>query len=169
MIMTCVSEKYGPISYEESIWTGKRKIIVNGILLKKEKKKIYTYCDGDRFIYVEVIGSILTGIKLKIGEEKLTLLKETMFYEYFMMISPLIPGIIFLTDNYLIRQTSNPILNSALIGGFKGALVGASVFALIYLIKRINNIKYNILITIGINILLSLLLFGFNQFLMLII
>lgn len=59
-------ENYGVIVYEESAWTGKKTLTVNGVVAEKINKHTFKTENGDVFA---THGSVLQGLTLKINDE----------------------------------------------------------------------------------------------------
>lgn len=73
-------ERYGTIAYEESAWTGKRKICINGVELKKTNRRQWSYeVDGEE-IAVALKGNTMTGVTLTIGEDVLQIVAKPAWY-----------------------------------------------------------------------------------------
>ncbi len=73
-------ENYGVIVYEESAWTGKKTLTVNGVVAKKINKHTFKTENGDVFA---THGSVLQGLTLKINDEpSFLVIKKTAWYEY---------------------------------------------------------------------------------------
>lgn len=72
-----------PLIYEESFWTGKRKITYGDIECQKENKLTYSYNTGEeesKYIYIK--GSQFTGISLNLDGNIITVLPKTAWWEY---------------------------------------------------------------------------------------
>lgn len=61
------SEKFGEIVYEESFWTGRRKISINGKQLTKVGRTTFAYVENDVTYSVVVLGNFFTGVKLVVS------------------------------------------------------------------------------------------------------
>ena len=81
MKATIHHDVYGDISYDESVWTGKKTITINGIVLVKQKKDVYLFDDGQTQTYVQVKGSLLTGVKVVFGSDAVQVLRAPAWYE----------------------------------------------------------------------------------------
>lgn len=111
----------GKIQYEESFWTGKRGITVNGVPAQKEKKNVYWVTPADGIpVSLQVKGSYLTGVKILFGEESLTITPAPKWYE----IAASVFMIVFLLawGNSPILCSIIPIVGGALGGGIVGAM-----------------------------------------------
>ena len=89
--MRKVVQAYGKeVVYEESFWTGKKTISINGLKLMKVKKNIYT--DGTN--NYELKGSNLTGVTL-FGPETIIILEKLTGLQIACASIPIIIGILF--------------------------------------------------------------------------
>ena len=69
----------GDIVYDESIWTGKKVITVNGEQLAKIDKKTFRLPDAR---YVTVKGNMFFGASLIVDGQKITIAPPMKWYEY---------------------------------------------------------------------------------------
>ena len=79
------------LKYEESLWTGKRTISINGLTLMKVKKNIYT--DGTN--NYELKGNYLTGVTLVGPEASYVILDKLNGLQIVCASIPIIIGILF--------------------------------------------------------------------------
>lgn len=63
----------GKIEYEESFWTGKKKLSINGEELTKANKKTFSSADGRTFT---IEGITLSALSLTQGKKKFNLLLQ---------------------------------------------------------------------------------------------
>ena len=75
---------YGEIMYNESIWTGKKALTVNGINAQPISKKEYMINEKKALLK----GSYLTGISLSIEGDTIQLSPKTKWYEMVFAILP---------------------------------------------------------------------------------
>lgn len=87
--------------YNESFWTGKRSLSVNGKAAKKIGKKLFKideYSDsGDAPSLAgeyEIVGSFITGVTVKTPSRESVILAKNKWYDWLMMFFPFV-GIIF--------------------------------------------------------------------------
>ncbi len=146
--------KYGEIVYEES-FTGKKKIILNGMEMTKEIGRIYTCPYGEEEIRVKLKGNIFTGMKLKIEDDEVILIQMAKWYE--ILLSVLIPVIVFLSGNRIV-----PIFNGALCGAFTGIMAGIGMVVSLPLIKKMSHIALKIFVWLGILMCVFLLSYSFS-------
>ena len=57
----------GDVIYEESYWTGKKTISINGKIFRKASKTTYVHTDGEKEYYITVNGSFLSGVSITFG------------------------------------------------------------------------------------------------------
>lgn len=139
--MKCViqHERLGEITYEESFWTGKKTLYVNGQALTKTARNVFQTSEGET---IKLTGSFFTGIKANIGTEAVQLIAACKWYEYVLSVLPFI----------LIMVWGNSVALCSIIpvaGGAIGGLIGGVFFALNMLFcRKTNNIFLKILICI---------------------
>ena len=71
MKIIVTNEKYGEFVYEESFWTGKKELFLNGEKLEKSSKNVFLINNGE-VVYLK--GNYLTGVKLTINSETFPLM-----------------------------------------------------------------------------------------------
>ena len=75
-------EKYGTITYEESFWTGKKTLYLEGKELEKYSKNVFIYKDyGGKEIEIITKGNVYTGLSLMIDNELIELSPKLKWYE----------------------------------------------------------------------------------------
>ena len=127
---------YGQILYDQSFWTGKRKITVNGVVAPAISKKEFVI-DGKRAL---IKGSYYTGIKMYIESDIIELSPKPKWYE---LVLALIPFILVLTwGNIPAAFLIFPIVGGA-IGGGLSALCSLTY---LFFMKRANKTINKILI-----------------------
>ena len=75
---------YGEIVYDESFWTGKKTITVNGVRAVRVSKKEYLI-DGKEST---LVGNFFTGITLYLDGETIRISPKTKWYELLLAILP---------------------------------------------------------------------------------
>jgi hypothetical protein len=139
-----LTEKYGEIVYEENIWTGKKKITVNGILLTKLNKKTYEGIVGGERLTVVINGGYLTGAVIEInGGLKYRVTEPAKWYDYVLAFI-WVPIYIVLSAVPAI-YTTFPIVGGAL----GGAIAGVGAALAMYSIKPMKNIAVKIVISLA--------------------
>ena len=139
----------GTIVYNESFWTGKKSLTVNGVNAQSISKQEFLI-DGERAL---ITGSSFTGITLQIGGESIVLLPKTAWYEYVLAILPIL---------FLLTWGNSPALCAIfpVIGGAIGGAIGAilSMTSLLLMKKSRTPI---VKLLIGIGMFAVTLLLGF--------
>ncbi len=140
-------ETYGQIVYEESAWTGKKTLLINGKYLTKTDKKTFSYSNGDEKQQFVLGGNFLRGAHITDGKEKIQLTQPIKWYEL------LLPIITFVA---LLLWASVPslVLIFPLVGGAIGGLIGGIFMVVSMLVmKSIKNVSLKILAWLGISVL----------------
>lgn len=138
-----VSLIYGQIEYEESIWTGKKKITVNGVKLFAIGKNIYKLEHEGETLDVRLTGNFFKGANLVIEGEKYEISPKSLWYEYVLAIIPFA---------FIIVWGNSPQLCAILpvVGGaIGGAISGALGFFSMSTMKSTNNPLKKVLIGLG--------------------
>ena len=158
MQVTVSHPTYGFITYEESAWTGKKKIAFDGIPLQKINKTTFQYqpVADDPFAHadasaetaaetaannpaepltVTVKGSYVGGVSLLVNGETITLTAKASVLD---IVLGVIPAVLFFC-----------LIIGGAIGGGLGALIG---MGLTILNKNIKKPIYKILICLGISL-----------------
>ena len=119
------NEFIGEIVYEESFWTGKRTISVNGVKWERSKhdKKEYFHETAEGKEVLTLKGNYLTGISVWYKGRVVEVLSKPTWYEILIAIFPLIFVCIWGNAEPLVMIF--PIIGGA-IGGFVSALGGAT-------------------------------------------
>ena len=129
---------YGDIVYEESFWTGKKTLTVNGTDAQHVSKKEFMI-DGKKAI---IKGSYLTGIYLCVEGDTIELSPKPKWYEIVIAILPLI--FLLTWGNSVALCSIFPVVGGA-IGGALGA-IGAMMSLL--LMKKSKSLMSKLLIGI---------------------
>ena len=119
MLSVVQHEVHGQIIYEENFWTGKKTVSIGGIPLKKQKKNVYLYENGEAASYVTIQGNFATGVKLLISGEAIELTKAAKWYEIALSVS--IFALIMVWGNVEALFTILPVVGGAIGGGISGA------------------------------------------------
>lgn len=132
--MSTRSNKTYELNYD--VWFGKTTLMVNDKRALKVKKMIFEYKDENLLKTVSVKGNLFSGFKLIDDSEEIILTRPLFWYEWLLVIAPLIlliggmiggaiGGMIAVLNTIVCRQTKNPIIKiavSLLLIGF-GALL----------------------------------------------
>jgi hypothetical protein len=138
-----VSEKYGTIVYEESFWTGRKAITVDGVAATKMDRKTFVYTKEGVSTTFQIKGSYFSGAKLLAGEESYQVVPATTWYEYALAILPFAFDIVW--GNIQAVQQYFPI-----VGGFVGGLItGLAMVGSVLVSKLVKKPILKILIGLG--------------------
>lgn len=87
----------GTILYEESVWTGKRKLFLNGKELTKVNKKTFVYEENGEKKEFIVEGNIFKGVGIFSSDlpEPVIISKPMGVLDYIFFILPLVPAVLF--------------------------------------------------------------------------
>lgn len=116
------NESLGLVEYNESFWTGKKKIVVNGKQLKKVGKNQYSYVNGEESIYAKINGNFFTGASLVIKGEVIEVVPKTKPLEWVLVIVPLV---------FILVWGNVPFLCAIfpMIGGIIGGAIAGGILA----------------------------------------
>ena len=143
MIVNLQHETFGPIVYDENVWTGKRRIFINGTEIKKIKKNLYEYQNGEEKLNVSVKGNFISGIKLIIGAETIDVERAANWYEA--LCSGLIFALILVWGNSVELCSIFPIIG----GAIGGAVSGLMAFFNLLWMKSTDGVAKKLLIWVG--------------------
>lgn len=129
MKYTIQHENLGEMTYEESLWTGKKRLSVNGQELKKIARNTFQTSDGQS---IKLKGSFLFGTKAITETETIVLVPPCKWYEYALSLLPFILVLTWGNSKALCRLV--PIVGGA-IGGLIGGLFLAFDLVVIRCIK----------------------------------
>ena len=139
MKVIVTNEKYGEFVYEESVWTGKKELFLNGEKLEKNSKNVFFMSNGDA-VYLK--GNSLSGVHITINGETFILLVALKWYDILLSLLPFILVLIWGNSRGLVNIV--PIVGGAIGGLFGGLGTGINLL----LSKSIKNIWLKIVITI---------------------
>lgn len=143
MKVTYQHAQYGQIDYEESAWTGKKELTVNGVKLAKKHKNIFVLNTPEEPITCTVKGSFISGSQLVIGQEVIQLTPAAKWYE--IACSVLIFMLILIWGNSEVLCSIIPIIGGAIGGAISGAMGCLNLM----LMKKSNNIGIKLCIWLG--------------------
>ena len=144
MIKEFESKEFGKVIYEESFWSGKRRITINGVVLSKDTKTTYVGMINDALVKVRVVGNFLKGCSLFVNDEYFTVSLPAAWYEYVLGLLPFI--LVLVWGNSVELCSIVPVVGGAVGGGISGV---ASVGSLM-LLKNTKNVLLKIAIGLGI-------------------
>ena len=130
----------GAIVYEESFWTGKKKLFINGEELIKKSRTVFQTSDGKT---VTIMGNMFVGTKANVSGVIVEITPATKWYEYIMAFVSFV--FVLVWGNVTSLCEILPIVGGAL-GGFVSALVSMCV---LYLIKKTDKILLKLLIALA--------------------
>lgn len=136
-------EKYGQISYEESFWTGRKALTINGTRLAKMDKTHFAYSENDQTVTVTLKGNIMTGVSATINDETIVIVPKPTWY---------VLTISILMFAFVVIWGASPTLCAIfpIMGGALGGIVSA-LFAMTNVLVT-SNIKkpiYKLLVSLG--------------------
>lgn len=137
-------DAYGTITYEESFWTGKKTLLLNGTPLTRTDKTHFLYNTNGESVTVEVKGNALTGVCLHIGKEKIQLVEKPAWYVWTLSI---------LMFAFIIVWGNSPTLCAIfpVVGGaIGGAISGVCAVLNVYFAGKTKNPLFKLLIGLGI-------------------
>ena len=111
-------EKYGHISYEESFWTGRKALTINGTRLAKIDKTRFSYTENGENVTVALKGNVMIGVTATINGETIVLSPKPEWYVFTLSILMFV---------FVLVWGNSPALRSIfpLIGGALGGLISA--------------------------------------------
>jgi hypothetical protein len=137
------SETYGKIVYQESFWTGKKNLTVNGVPANKVDRKTFVVHQNGVATNFTLKGSYLSGVKLVCGNESFQVVPNTTWYEYLLAVIPFAFDVTWANIAYSANLW--PIAGGA-IGGL---ITGAAMVGSILVMKLVKKPLYKILIGLG--------------------
>ena len=127
-------EKYGEIVYNESVWTGKKRLFVNGVELNRRTKNSFILSiDGEDHMLV-VAGNFVMGATLLIKGEKIQLVPKIKWYE--IALGAIMFAFFLVWGNVPTLCAMFPLVGGA-IGGFVSALFGIGAIVTMKFLKPI--------------------------------
>lgn len=139
-----IEHSCGEIIYEESFWTGKKEISINGKKLKKLDKTLFEYTDSEgKTTRVYLMGNFVSGTKITLDSQNIQVTEPSKWYEYVLAI--LIFVVVLIWGNSPALCSIIPIVGGAIGGGISGVMG----FGSLILMKSTSNVLYKILIALG--------------------
>ena len=154
MKVTVKHEKYGKIEYVESIFSEKKRIKINDVLLEGDYNTCFIYKNGEEDIPVYVQGSYVKGATLQIGNDFIRIVNPIAWYEIVCCS---------LTTVFLIAWSicSNYLPIVPIAGGaIGGAIYGIMGVFNIAVMKSIRNLPLKFLAWLGMSVLSFIVGFG---------
>lgn len=122
MKLTVTDKKYGVVEYDESLWTGKKTLTINGKVLHRLKKKVYHYNDGEFSFCATLKGNLLFGINLNINGDVLEMSECLEWYVFAIAVFTIVFNIH--CNNFIEIIIPLPLVGGALGGGIAGWFSG---------------------------------------------
>ncbi|HIT17916.1 MAG TPA: hypothetical protein IAD04_06060 [Candidatus Caccosoma faecigallinarum] len=147
MKVIVTNEKYGEFVYEESVWTGKKELFLNGEKLEKNSKNVFFMSNGDA-VYLK--GNSLSGVHITINGETFILLVALKWYDILLSLLPFILVLIWGNSRYLVNIVPiiGGVIGGGLGGGIGGLFSGLGAAINVFLSRNIKNIWLKIALTI---------------------
>lgn len=143
MRATMQHENYGTIVYEESFWTGRKSLYLKGVSFQKVEKKRFEGRIGEEIVSAELVGSVMTGVKLTIQGETIQISPKPAWYVLFF-------SILIFAFNISWGNSSALCAIFPIVGGAIGGLVSGlfAVFNVLWA-NKVKNAALKILIGLG--------------------
>lgn len=136
-------EKLGEIVYEETFWTGKKKVYLNRQELQKLDKKTFSDESGKQ---VTVKGNYLAGVSLAFESPETIEVQMTPRVKWYEIVLALLPFLFILVwGNVAALCEIVPVVGGAIGGGISGVMACLSLLCM----KGVKNIWLKIAIGIG--------------------
>ena len=134
----------GEILYEESYWTGKKTVTINGKSYQKASKTTYVYMDGEKEHYITVTGSFLSGVSVTLGNGvTVKITEKPAWYEWLLSGAGFL--FVLIWGNVPVSADIFPVVGGAIGGGI------AAIFAIfsLMLIRDKKEIWKKVLIAVA--------------------
>lgn len=131
------------VVYEESFWTGKKKITLNGVPCTKLDRNTFICGEGEESKRITLQGNSVTGLKLTLNNIDYTIFPKIVWYEYVIAVF-IIFFVVFWGNNRQLVMTV-PIIG----GAIGGALTGVTACGYVLVSRNVKNPIFKILIGIG--------------------
>ena len=146
---------WGTIAYTESFWSGKKQLFINGKPLQKIDKKTFSFHqDGKNYTFI-IKGSFVTGVKLLVDGQEITIISPAKWYEY--VCSIFIFALTMVWGNSVTLCSIFPIIGGAIGGGLSAIMALANLIAM----RSVNKIWLKLVIFVGVLIATMVLMFIF--------
>ena len=94
--------------YIEYFFSGRKRLFYKGIECFKGESGKYEYKDGDDIQEIEVVGSLLNGVKVVKEDTETILIKSIRWYEYLLTFAYI--GFVFYGDNFVLSSLIAAVL-----------------------------------------------------------
>lgn len=134
MKATVQHSEYGLIDYEESAWTGKKELAINGVKLQKHSKNTFILDrDGEKQL-CQIKGNFITGTTLNVGQDVIALLPAAKVYEIVCSVAILM--LILVWGNSVPLCSIIPVVGGVIGGAISGAMACLNLL----LMKKTKNV-----------------------------
>ncbi len=147
-------EELGEITYEESFWTGKKEVYIDGARLVKLSKTAFRMQNGET-AYIK--GGYLQGATLLVGTRAVRLTAPVKWYEIVLSVLPFL--FIMVWGNVAALCAIVPVVGGAIGGAISGAFGVLNVL----IIKGVKPVWLKILISIATFAIVFLICFGIGS------
>lgn len=149
-----IEKEFGTLVYEESFWTGKKKIILNNQELQKIDKTTFQYLDAEgKAKNLYLTGNFINGVQARFDNQNFRITSATKWYEYTLAILGFVLMLIWSNSPDLCAIF--PMVGGAIGGGISGFIS----FSSLVLMKSTNKALYKVLIGIGMILATALVCF----------
>lgn len=131
----------GTVEVNESIWTGKKELFLNGQPVQKLSKKVFALPSGEQIL---LAGNSLSGITLQYGTENIRVAPGPKWYEIVLSLLPFL--LVMVWGNTPALCAILPVIG----GAIGGALSAVGCVLNFIAIKSVRSVPLKILISIGI-------------------
>ena len=130
---------YGEIVYNESFWTGKRSLKINGVEAIHLDGKNYVINDTT----ARLKGNYISGVKLAIGVDEIEIVPSPKWYE--ILCAVFLLAFVTVWGNSVALCSIVPLAG----GAIGGAIAGVCAVLSIFLMKMTKNVGFKLLIWLG--------------------
>lgn len=109
----------GEIIYEENIWSGKKTICIDGVMLQKVKKDTYSWDHDGQQRQVILRGSVVTGATMTVDGEEIILVPKPAVLDWLLSFLPFAIIMVWGNNTYLCSLI--PVAGGAIGGALGGA------------------------------------------------
>jgi len=141
IIINNIKTQNKELYYEENFWSGKRTIKYNNVLLKKIKRNVYEYTNGETTHEFTLKGNLIYGLTINMFNTNVQIKEKPKWYEIILSILVFAP--------------------CALFGAIGGGIGGAFGITNLVLLDKVKKIYLKIVISLGLTIIALLLSYLF--------
>ena len=133
----------GEIMYEESFWTGKKSLYINGTPITKIDKMTFVISKDEKNQYFNLKGSMLTGVTLTVDGQTIEISEKPKWYELLLIFLPFILNIVW--GNNVFLCSIIPIVGGAIGGCISGLMACGSLVTM----KKFDKAWQKVLVGLG--------------------